>query len=120
MSDVVISLESFAGSTKETNPIFKDYHGLLHIKKLPAFNTLVNQESLFSDLAFKLRRKKFLIEVTQLNIFQLYASIIQMISSSSNFQILHLPPELGETTQREQDDVGCSGAVSSGRSKLDF
>ncbi|XP_031780894.1 elongator complex protein 4 [Nasonia vitripennis] len=96
MTDVVISLESFAGSTKETNPIFKDYHGLLHIKKLPAFNTLVNQESLFSDLAFKLRRKKFLIE------------------------ILHLPPELGETTQREQDDVGCSGAASSGRSKLDF
>lgn len=59
----MISLESFAGSSKETNPIFKDYHGLLHMKKLPAFNTLVHQDSLFSDLAFKLRRKKFLIEV---------------------------------------------------------
>ncbi|XP_014210542.1 elongator complex protein 4 [Copidosoma floridanum] len=97
LSDVVIGIESFVGSTKETNPVFKDYHGLLHIKKLPAFNTLVCHELLFSDLAFKLRRKKFLVEV------------------------LHLPPELGDTTQREQDEVptvGC-GKSSSGH-KLDF
>lgn len=63
LSDVVVELESFAGSPKEANPMFKDYHGLLHVKKLPAFNTLVHQDALYSDLAFKLRRKKFLIEV---------------------------------------------------------
>ncbi|KAL7287330.1 hypothetical protein TKK_0018453 [Trichogramma kaykai] len=105
LSDIVVDLESFAGSAKETNPVFKDYHGLLNVKKLPAFNTLVSQESLYSDLAFKLRRKKFLIE------------------------ILHLPPELGETTQREQDDLGCCSSTgrgggcssgSRGQSKLDF
>ena len=63
LSDFVIGLEAFAGSSKETNPVFKDYHGLLHIKKLPAFNTLINEDAIFTDLAFKLRRKKFLIEV---------------------------------------------------------
>jgi len=44
-----------------------------------------------------------------------------------SFQKLHLPPELSETTQREQDDIttnkpgmfGC-GSASGGRSKLDF
>ncbi|KAJ8667837.1 hypothetical protein QAD02_009500 [Eretmocerus hayati] len=89
LSDVVVGLESFSGSPRETNPVFKDYHGLLHIKKLPAFNTLSTGDSLYSDLAFKLRRKKFLVE------------------------ILHLPPELGETTQREQDEAAslcCSGS----------
>ncbi len=27
MCDVAVRLESFAGSDKETNPVFKDYHG---------------------------------------------------------------------------------------------
>ena len=26
-SDTVVALESFVGSDKETNPVFKDYHG---------------------------------------------------------------------------------------------
>lgn len=64
MSDIAIRLESFAGSAKETNPLFKDYHGLLHIKKLPALNTLTPHCLEFRDLAFKLRRKKFIIEVS--------------------------------------------------------
>lgn len=64
MSDVAIRLESFAGSAKETNPLFKDYHGLFHIKKLPALNILAPHSLEFRDLAFKLRRKKFLIEVS--------------------------------------------------------
>ncbi|XP_058800743.1 elongator complex protein 4 isoform X2 [Phymastichus coffea] len=95
LSDIVVGLESFAGSSKEANPIFKDYHGLLHVKKLPAFNTLIHQDVLYSDLAFKLRRKKFLIEV------------------------LHLPPEFGDSAQREQDEqVVCSSGSS--KHKLDF
>lgn len=69
LSDTVVRLESFAGSDKETNVIFKDYHGLLHVKKLSAFNTLVPHCPHSTDLAFKLRRKKFLIEVILLCLF---------------------------------------------------
>lgn len=97
MSDIAIRLESFAGSAKETNPLFKDYHGLLHIKKLPALNTLTPHCLEFKDLAFKLRRNKFIIE------------------------ILHLPPE--DMAQREQDElaaptIGCASGFH--KSVLDF
>ncbi|KAL6256925.1 hypothetical protein P5V15_011860 [Pogonomyrmex californicus] len=81
LSDIAIRLESFAGSPKEINPLFKEYHGLLHIKKLCALNGLSHGGVQYRDLAFKLRRKKFLIEV------------------------LHLPPEFEDTTQREQDEI---------------
>ncbi|KZC10163.1 PREDICTED: elongator complex protein 4 [Dufourea novaeangliae] len=98
LSDVAIKLESFMGSRKETNPLFKDYHGLLHLKKLLALNTIASHTPESLDLVFKLRRKKFVIEV------------------------LHLPPELGETVQREQDEAapttGCGG--QSHKSLLDF
>ncbi|XP_015595052.1 elongator complex protein 4 [Cephus cinctus] len=93
LSDTAVRLESFAGSAKETNPIFRDYHGLLHIKKLSAFNTLAPHNPESTDLAFKLRRKKFVIEV------------------------LHLPPELDDTAQREQDDSSAIGSCGSGNSK---
>lgn len=65
MSDIAVELESFAGSAKETNPLFKDYHGLLRIEKLSASNILAPRCAEFRDLAFKLRRKKFVIEVSQ-------------------------------------------------------
>ncbi|XP_012523431.1 elongator complex protein 4 [Monomorium pharaonis] len=100
LSDIAIGLESFAGSAKELNPLFKDYHGLLHIKKLCALNGLSHGSTQHKDLAFKLRRKKFLIE------------------------ILHLPPEFEDTSQREQDElvtsgIGCTSAGSR-KSTLDF
>lgn len=63
MSDIAVRLESFAGSAKQTNPLFKDYHGLLYMKKLPALSTLEPHSPMHRDLAFKLRRKKFVIEV---------------------------------------------------------
>ncbi|XP_018353520.1 PREDICTED: elongator complex protein 4 [Trachymyrmex septentrionalis] len=85
ISDIAIRLESFAGSAKALNPLYKEYHGLLHIKKLCALNGLSHGNSQHRDLAFKLRRKKFLIEV------------------------LHLPPEFEDTSQREQDDTVTSG-----------
>lgn len=99
LSDIAIGLESFAGSAKEINPLFKEYHGLLHIKKLCALNGLSHGSSQHRDLAFKLRRKKFIIEV------------------------LHLPPEFEDTSQREQDEtvapgIGC--ASGSHKSALDF
>ncbi|XP_011166689.1 elongator complex protein 4 [Solenopsis invicta] len=99
LSDIAIGLESFAGSTKEINPLFKEYHGLLHIKKLCALNGFSHGCVQYKDLVFKLRRKKFLIEV------------------------LHLPPEFADTSQREQDEsVAGTGCASGGshKSVLDF
>ncbi|XP_015117260.1 elongator complex protein 4 [Diachasma alloeum] len=97
LADTVVSLESFVGSSKETNPIFRDYHGLLHIKKLSAINTLAPHCPESFDLAFKLRRKKFIIE------------------------ILHLPPELGDSTQREQDDsIHATTCGKGGSNLMDF
>ena len=97
--DFGVSLESFAGSEKETNPVFKEYHGLLHITKISALNTLAAFTPETLDLAFKLRRKKFVIEK------------------------LHLPPELQEVSeqQREINDIVPSlSCGSASRSKLDF
>lgn len=79
--DTVIELQSFAGSDKETNPAFKDYHGLLFIRQTKAVNCAAPYYHKITDLAFKLRRRKFVIEK------------------------LHLPPELQESDQREQDEI---------------
>lgn len=70
--DYAVELESFAGSDRETNVIFKEYHGLLYIRKIAAINTLAATKPETHDLAFKLRRRQFVIEK------------------------LHLPPELQE------------------------
>ncbi|XP_071809382.1 elongator complex protein 4-like [Asterias amurensis] len=102
MCDTAIGLESFAGAEKEKNPVFKEYHGLFHIRQLPRLNSLCGHMPDTMDLAFKLKRKKLTIEK------------------------LHLPPELPETMSRTQDPVpsaiapsiGC-GSVG-GTSKLDF
>jgi len=104
MCDAVVHFDSFVGSEKEKNPAYKEYHGLFNIKKLPCLNTLLCHMPESLDLAFKLRRKKFVIEK------------------------LHLPPDLSETANRSQEDPvpkmntansGC-GAVGHGKSKLDF
>ncbi|XP_026747020.1 elongator complex protein 4 [Trichoplusia ni] len=79
--DNAVRIESFAGSSRETNPVYKDYHGLFHITKLSAIYSLVPFVPPSLDMAFKLKRKKFVIEK------------------------LHLPPELEETKEREQDDI---------------
>ncbi|XP_022114574.2 putative elongator complex protein 4 [Pieris rapae] len=88
--DNAVRIESFAGSDKETNPVFNEYHGLFHLTKLSALYSLVPFVPSSLDLAFKLKRKKFVIEK------------------------LHLPPELEESSEREQDDItavprGCGG-----------
>lgn len=100
MVDYSIELESFAGSDKEAFPAFKEYHGLLYIRKLAALNSLVAYQPETYDLAFKLRRKKFVIEK------------------------LHLPPELQESEQREQDDnenlLSAMSCGSSSKHLLEF
>lgn len=74
--DYAIELESFAGSERETHPAFKEYSGLLHLHKMSAINTLAVHMPETTDLAFKLRRKKFVIEK------------------------LHLPPDLQEASEQ--------------------
>lgn len=95
--DYAIELESFAGSDKETNPVFKDYHGLLYVRKIQAVNAPAAYQPKIRDLAFKLKRRKFVIEK------------------------LHLPPELQDSDQREQDEiVPGSSCSSTGKKLLEF
>ncbi|XP_034107488.1 elongator complex protein 4 [Drosophila nasuta] len=91
--DYAIELESFAGSDRETHPAFKEYSGLLHLHKMTALNTLAVHMPETTDLAFKLRRKKFVIEK------------------------MHLPPDLQEISEKTAagDILGtpnCSSGVS--------
>ncbi|KAH8323196.1 hypothetical protein KR067_000275 [Drosophila pandora] len=93
--DYAIELESFAGSEKETHPAFKEYSGLLHLHKMSALNTLAVHMPDTTDLAFKLRRKKFVIEK------------------------FHLPPELQESPKPDS----CSTSIlsnSNATASLDF
>lgn len=97
--DFSVELDSFAGSDKEMNPAFKEYHGLIYIRKLCAVNTLAAHSPETHDLAFKLRRKRFVIEK------------------------LHLPPELQESDQREQEDehiLSSMGCGSTSKHLLEF
>ncbi|XP_003412348.1 elongator complex protein 4 isoform X3 [Loxodonta africana] len=105
LSDTVVGLESFIGSEKETNPLYKDYHGLIHIRQIPRLNNLTCDVSDVKDLGFKLKRKQFTIER------------------------LHLPPDLSDTVSRssKQDlaesakllGPGC-GMMAGGKKHLDF
>ncbi|XP_071831244.1 elongator complex protein 4-like isoform X2 [Apostichopus japonicus] len=104
LCDAAVQIESFAGSEKETNPIFQDYHGLLHIKHLPRLNSLMVSTPDSMDLGFKLKRKKLTIEK------------------------LHLPPEFSDSVSRPQEDTvlpsgggggaGCSSTLQ--KRHLDF
>uniref|UniRef100_A0A5F5PW55 Elongator complex protein 4 n=1 Tax=Equus caballus TaxID=9796 RepID=A0A5F5PW55_HORSE len=67
LSDTVVGLESFIGSERETNPLYQEYHGLIHVRQIPRLNNLIGDVSDVKDLAFKLRRKLFTIEWVQDN-----------------------------------------------------
>ncbi|XP_032368917.1 elongator complex protein 4 [Etheostoma spectabile] len=104
LCDNAIALESFKGSERETNPLYKDYHGLLHVRQVPHLNCLASKLPDHKDLAFKLKRKQFSIER------------------------LHLPPDLSETVSRVSRGElagavmvtsGC-GSGTSGNKHLDF
>ncbi|NXH13139.1 ELP4 protein, partial [Bucco capensis] len=105
LSDVVVGLESFIGSERETNPLYKDFHGLVHVQQIPRLNSLICDVSDTKDLAFRLKRKLFTIER------------------------LHLPPDLSDTVSRasKQELAGSSkllssgcGAMAMGKKHLDF
>ncbi|XP_004851655.1 elongator complex protein 4 [Heterocephalus glaber] len=105
LSDTVVGLESFIGLEREANPLYKDYHGLIHIRQIPRLNNLICDESDVKDLAFKLKRKLFAIER------------------------LHLPPDLSDSVSRwskqdvagsaRQPGLGCGG-MAEGARHLDF
>lgn len=59
-------LQSFHGTELENNPSLSDYHGFFHLTKLAAINTLVSKHPGSIEYAFKLRRKKFCIEILHL------------------------------------------------------
>ncbi|XP_075879993.1 elongator complex protein 4 [Nelusetta ayraudi] len=90
LCDSAVALESFKGSERETNPLYKDYHGLLHVRQVPHLNCLASNLPDHKDLAFKLKRKQFTIER------------------------LHLPPDLSETVSRvsRAELAGASAAAS--------
>jgi len=107
--DTAVALESFAGSFKETNPAFQEYHGLFHVRKLPRLNTIAGPKMDTTNLAFKLQRKRFSVET------------------------FHLPPELEDTTSRTTSNadhkkkkvaMSCTttggGSTTSGANLLDF
>ncbi|KAG9475760.1 hypothetical protein GDO78_003921 [Eleutherodactylus coqui] len=105
LSDTVVGLESFIGSERESNPLYKDYHGLFLVHKIPRLNSLISDASDTKDLAFKLKRKMFSIER------------------------LHLPPDLSDTVSRssKQDLAGSTkllssgcGSAAAGKKHLDF
>jgi len=76
--DTVIKLESFDPSIKEDDHLYKEYNGFFKVVKLARLNCIAGLEIDTSDLAFKLKRKRFTIEK------------------------IHLYPDISETVSRSQ------------------
>lgn len=93
--DSNINLESFDDVDKQTNAVFKQYHGLLHIKKLQTIQAHQSHKPESFDLAFKLKSHRFVIEK------------------------LHLPPELGDSDKPDRASMSCSTS-GGGNKALDF
>lgn len=94
LADVSINLQSFDGLDKQTNAVFKQYNGLLHIKKLHSLSSLQSHKPETYDLAFKLKSHRFYVEK------------------------FHLPPELGDESHSKAPTLSCG--ASGGNKSLDF
>lgn len=93
--DVNINLESFDDVDKQTNAVFKQYHGLINVKKLQTITAHQSHKPESFDLAFKLKSHRFVIEK------------------------LHLPPELGDSDSSHSPAMSCSTS-GGGNKALDF
>jgi elongator complex protein 4 len=93
--DSNVNLESFDNVDKQTNAVFKQYHGLVHIKKLLTLNALQSHKPESFDLAFKLKSHRFVIEK------------------------LHLPPELQDNEKSNAPSMSCTSSAG-GNKSLDF
>lgn len=63
LSDIAIQLHSFAGTECENLGPYKDYHGFFIPQKIAVINLLGAYNPRITNLAFKLRRRKLIIEV---------------------------------------------------------
>ncbi|XP_043405269.1 elongator complex protein 4 isoform X2 [Chelonia mydas] len=92
LSDTVVGLESFIGSERETNPLYKDYQGLIHVHQIPRLNSLICDVSGTKDLAFRLKRKLFTIEISlqdpPLPTYQKWKWPILIITTKGFFSLL--------------------------------
>lgn len=61
-----MKLQSFSGTELENNQSLQDYHGFFYLTKLAAINSLASKHPGSIEYVFKLRRKKFNIEVLHL------------------------------------------------------
>ncbi|KAI5733708.1 hypothetical protein M8J76_014899 [Diaphorina citri] len=97
LSDLALRLDTL--SSGDRDHYLNEYHGLFHIGKQCSLNSLGVHIPDSNDWGFKLKRRRFIIEK------------------------LHLPPELQDSKQREQDDsvpsISC-GTGSKRSSALDF
>ncbi|KAJ3102647.1 Elongator subunit elp4 [Phlyctochytrium bullatum] len=95
-SDGALEVESFGGSSRHFPSAYTtDYHGLLHVHRLPTPNTLTPGTPLSASelhsLAFRVRRKRFTIEPFQ------------------------LPPEFEEEDKKKAPPVATSTGDSGGK-----
>lgn len=113
--DYAIELESFSASEHETNIAFKDYSGLMHLHKITAVNTLTAYMPETSDLAFKLRRKKFVIEKLHLPPGNLNLSYYGIVEIN-----LFIFLEMQEDTKGSMQTFNCSGGSPTSTTLMDF
>ncbi|KAJ8919076.1 hypothetical protein NQ315_012060 [Exocentrus adspersus] len=95
-SDIAIRLQAFSGTELENNQSLSDYHGFFYLTKLAAINSLASRHPGSVEYAFKLRRKKFTIEM------------------------LHLPPDIGEDRENKKEKVPSLACGGSNNHLLEF
>ncbi|XP_053490514.1 elongator complex protein 4 isoform X2 [Ictalurus furcatus] len=95
LSDTAIALQSFSAAERN-NPLYKDYHGLLHVIQVPRLNCLGCEVPDTKDLAFRLKRKQFTIER------------------------MYLPPDLSDSVSRVSKVQLAPVCTSDGTKHLDF
>ncbi|KAG5875843.1 hypothetical protein JTB14_012963 [Gonioctena quinquepunctata] len=95
-SDIAMRLQAFSGTELENNQSLSDYHGFFYLTKLAAINSLSSKHPGSVEYAFKLRRKKFSIEM------------------------LHLPPDIQDEGEGKRADVPSSGCGITKKKLLDF
>ncbi|KRT81227.1 hypothetical protein AMK59_5795 [Oryctes borbonicus] len=93
-SDICLRLQALAGTELEHNKYLADYHGYFHIDKVAAINTFASKCGGAVEYMFKLRRKKFTIEM------------------------LHLPPDL--EVSESKNTTPTLGCASNSKHLLEF
>ncbi|XP_046712971.1 elongator complex protein 4 isoform X2 [Silurus meridionalis] len=96
LSDTAITLQSFSDAERNNNPLYKDYHGLLHVVQVPQLNCLGCEVPDTKDLAFRVKRKQFTIER------------------------MFLPPDLSESVSRVSKAQITPVCTSDGNKHLDY